>query len=264
MSDDNKFPHFINTYQRVLLSDWQPMAKLLFKHSSLLKHGGYSEQAFNEDPTHVLTEQQIQDALQGPYSAYFLAHIKTYSLLARWRMAAHIDKDDSLKDNLDSIDPTLKINPKKIEALGEDGLKDLQDHLNELVELHGQQWEGQLFFWQMSITGALRNEGLELAEIESDDFSAPEPLSELLERYEGLNITPPKTAFPLSFADYFRLKAYLLIHSTLSRQHQTHDDKAIQKYLKALKKPLAEVEKAEKQLAAQQQQALHEITNELK
>ena len=156
MTDSTKFPNFITTDQRVLLSDWQTMAKLLFKHSSLLKHGGYNEQEFNDDPTNVLTDQQISDSLQGPYSAFFLSHINAFSHLARWRMAAHIEKEDSLNDNLDSLDKKLKIDPKKIEALGDNGIKELEEHLNELVDNHCQQWEGQLFFWQMSITGALK------------------------------------------------------------------------------------------------------------
>lgn len=264
MTESTHFPDFINTYQRVLLSDWQTMAKLIFKHSALLKHGGYKEQEFNDDPTNVLTEGQITDALQGPYSAFFLMHIKSFSQLAQWRMAAHIDKEDSLKDNLHSLDPELKINPKKLEALGENGIKELEEEFNELVENHCQQWEGQLFFWQMSITGALRSEGLDLAEIESDDFAAPEPVSELREHYQSLNLEPMKVSYPLSFADYFRLKVYLLIHSALSRQHLPHDDKAIQKHVKALKRPLHEIEKAEKNLLNEQQAAITELLSPIR
>ena len=259
MTEYTKFPHFINTYQRVLLSDWQTMAKLLFKHSALLKQGGYNEKEFNEDPTNVLTDRQINDSLQGPYSAFFLSHIQTFSKLARWRMAAHIEKEDSLKDNLSSLDKTLKIPLKKIETVGIDGIKELEEQLNELVSTHNQEWEGQLFFWQISITGALKSDGLELAEIETDDFNAPEPLSELLERYKGLNLEPIKVNYPLCFADYFRLKAYLLIQSALSRQHLAHDDKTIQKNMKILKKPLQEIEKSEKKLLNTQQTTLNEL-----
>ncbi|PHQ80526.1 MAG: hypothetical protein COB66_04525 [Coxiella sp. (in: Bacteria)] len=253
MPNDSKFPDFISTYQKVLLSDWSTLAKLIFKHSTKLKDGGYNEEDFNASPTNVLSELQILDAVQGPYSAFFLDKIKAFTVIARLRMAANIDAQDSLKDNITHLDKDLVLDKEQVERFPTDEITKIQEALDALVVSHNQQWEGQLFFWQMSITGSLNNNGLATTELESDEFSAPEPISELLARYDGVNITPPKVDYPLSFADYFRLKAYLLILSALSRQHLPHDAKQIEKFMKLLKQPLNEIEKGEKQLRKQQQ-----------
>jgi hypothetical protein len=259
MTTPQKFPEFISTYQRVLISDWPTMAKLIFKHSCLLKEGGYKEQNFNEDPTNVLSDQQLLDAVQGPYSAFFLSKIKAFSIIARLRMARHIDNEDSLKDNLNPLDKNLELDAKKLADFPKEEVTKIQDAFDELVTDHCQQWEGQLFFWQMSVTGALKSDGLGITEMESDEFASPEPISELLARYDGVNIKPPKVNYPLSFADYFRLKAYLTILSVLSRQHQPHGEKEIEQHMKALKKPLNEIEKQEKDLLKTQESQVAEL-----
>lgn len=253
MPTPQKFPEFISTYQRVLISDWPVMAKLIYKHSCLLKNGGYREAQFNQSPTNVLSEQQFLDAVQGPYSAFFIDKIKAFSIIARLRMAVHISNEDNIKDNLHSLDNTLQLDPKKLMDFPKEEISAIQESFDNLVTTHCQQWEGQLFFWQMSITGALKNDGLSVTEMESDEFAAAEPISELLARYDSLSVTPPTVNYPLSFADYFRLKAYLSILSVLSRQHQPHGTKEIEKHMKALKKPLHEIEKQEKELINTQQ-----------
>lgn len=253
MTNQTKFPEFINTYQRVLISDWPTIAILIFKHSCLLKEGGYNKQQFDASPTNVLSERQIQDALQGPYSAFFINKIKSFAILARLRMATHIDKEDSLKDNLSSLDKALELDPKKLESFPADEVSKLQEEFNGLTNDHCQQWEGQLFFWQMSLTSAMRDSGVSITEMESDEFSECEPVSELLDRYNDLNLTPPKVDYPLSFADYFRLKAFMTIQGALSRMHLPHDTKDIEKHMKALKSALNEIEKKEKELIKEQQ-----------
>jgi hypothetical protein len=252
MATEAKFPEFINTYQRVLISDYPTIAKLLYKHSCFLKDGGYNEEEFNADPTNVLSEKQIQDAIQGPYSAFFLSKIQVFTIIARLRMAAHIEKEDSLKDNLTTLEKDFEIDPKKLEDFPSDEVTKLQEQFDELVTSQYQQWEGQLFFWQMSLTGAMRESGVAVTEMEADEFAAAEPITEILDHYKDLNLEPPKVSYPLSFADYFRLKAYIAIHSALSRMMQPHTPKDIEKHMKALKKTLQEVEQKEKELAAAQ------------
>lgn len=259
MTEHDSFPEYITTYQRVLISDWPAIAKLIYKHTCLLKEGGYNEESFESDPRNVLSERQIKDALQGPYSACFLANLRSFARLARLKMALHIDKEDSLKDNLSSCDEALAIDPKQLEKFSIDEALKLQEQFDEQVTYHCQQWEGQLFFWQMSLITAIRESGANITEMEADDFSAPEPVSELLARYNDLNVSPPKVRYPLSFADYFRLKAYLIIHSALGRMHLPHEAKDIEKHMKHLKNTLHEIEKKEKDITEIQ----HDETEEL-
>ncbi len=259
MSTNFKFPDFISTYQKVLLSDWPAIAKLIFKHSALLKDGGYREEDFESSPTNVLSERQISDATNGPYSAFFHDKIAAFAKFGRIRMGVHIDNQDSIKDHLSHINKADELTSRQLEHFPPEEITRLQDAFDELVTDHAQQWEGQLFFWQMSITGALRESGLEITEMESDEFSAPEPISELLARYDAVNVTPAKVAYPLNFADYFRLKAYLTILSALSRQHLPNDEKSIDGHMKALKKALSDISKAEAQLRKQQQSEIDEL-----
>lgn len=250
MLDIFTFPNMLTTYQKVLLSDWPAMAKIIFKHSSLLREGGYKEEFFNASPTHVLSDKQIHDSLTGPYSTFFLRKIHAFTMIARFRIALQIKKEDVFGDNI-SPQAKTKLEPKHLDTFSSDDMSRMQEAFNELVIKHNQQWEGQLFFWQISITSALKNAGLAITELESDEFASAEPLSELLARYDGVNITPVKVSYPLTFSNYFRLKAYLTILSALSRQQLPHTEKDIEHYMKALKKPLTDVHKAEKELNQQ-------------
>lgn len=252
---DKPFPIFLTTDQRVLLSDWPPLAELILKHSTPLKAGGYQPDAASKNS--VLSERAIFDAYQGPYHAFFKQIITAYAELARLRMALHIHNDDNLKENLTRPEAAAwPIEEKKIKDLSMDTLNVCRDALESCLIDHSQQWEGQLFLWQMQITGGLREAGLDINSHENNEFSAPEPLSELLERFMGLRITPPKFTEPLGFAQYFKLKAHLLVVSTLSRQHLPHESKDIEKFMKVLKKPLATIEKESQSIATQQQQAV--------
>lgn len=254
---DKPFPIFLTTDQRVLLSDWPPLAELILKHSTPLKVGGYQS---DTSPKHtVLSERAIFDAYQGPYHALFKPIIDAYAQLARIRMSLHINSDDNLKENLTRSDTTWAIDQKKLKDLSMDVINSCRDTLESRLTDHNQQWEGQLFLWQMQVTGALREAGLDINSHEGDEFSAPEPLSELLERFMSLAITPPKFTEPLGFAQYFKLKAYLLVVNALSRQHLPHDTKDIEKFMKALKKPLATIEKESQAIATQQQQAIDDV-----
>lgn len=252
MSNTFTFPSMITTYQKVLLSDWPIMAKIILKHSSLLREGGYKEELSKTSATNVLLDKQIRDAVTGPFSTFFLTKIHAFTLLARIRMALHISKEDLFNDNISPLAKS-KLESKYLEKFSTDDISKIQEAFNDLVLKHNQQWEGQLFFWQISITSALKNAGLSITELESDEFVSAEPLSELLDRYNNLNIAPIKFVQPLTFSDYFRLKAYLTILSALSRQQLPHTDKDIDHYMKALKKPLAEIHKSEKELHQQQE-----------
>lgn len=254
---DKKFPLFMTTDQRVLLSDWPPLARLLEKHSAPLKAGGY--QGNEEGRAEVLSEKAIYDAYQGPYHFLFEQIINAYVELARLRMAIHINHDDNLTENLTHPDTTWPINKNRIKNLSMDDINHCRDELETCLNDHNQQWEGQLFLWQMQITSALRDAGLDINNYENEEFSVPEPLSELLERFTSLNITPPVFTEPLGFAQYFKLKAYLMILGALSRQHLPHETKDIEKFMKELKKPLSTIEKESQSIAAQQQQALARV-----
>lgn len=257
---DKSFPTFMTTDQRVLLSDWPPLAKLITKHSTPLKAGGYNPEA---QTAQVLSELAIFDAYQGPYHHLFKQIISAYSTLARVRMAIQINNDDNLKENLTYPDTTWPINEKAISDLTIDNINRCRDELEDCLSDHNQQWEGQLFLWQMQITGALRDAGIDINSYENDEFSAPEPLSELLERFVSLNVTPPTFTEPLGFAQYFKLKAFLLIMGSLSRQHLPHEPKDIDNYMKAIKKQLQAIEKESKQISDTHETAIKDIMRTL-
>lgn len=252
MTANNNFPNFISTDQKVLLSDWTVMAKLIFKHSALLKNGGYDEETFNNKPTHVLSDQQLDNAFRGPYAAFLRDKIRAFATICRLRMASHIQQDDSLKDNLNTLHPELQLQPDITEHFDKEQITEVQDKLDVLVIDHNQQWEGQLFFWQTNIISTLNDAKLGANTNDIDEFNAAEPLSELFERYQNYNIDLPKVTFPLSFHDYFMMKAKLMILNALSRQQLPHDEKQIQVFLKVLKKPLNEISKTEAQLLEKQ------------
>lgn len=264
MSDSHTFPNFISTYQRVLLSDWKTICKLITKHSTPLKAGGYQEESFNQSPIHVLSDLQLKDALEGPYGYSLTQGIGAYTTVLRVRMATHIQTEDNLKDNFTPLNPDMALDTKAIEKIPADEIIKIQENLGAVINDNNQQIEGQLFFWQMEISNALREAGLTFSELETEEMNAPEPLSELLDRYQAMSITPPKIKIPVDFANYLTLKAYLMILGSLSRQQLSHTPKDIEKFIKALKKPLNNIAKSEGEMRHKQAVALDAAVKDIK
>lgn len=241
---DTKFPEIITTDTCILISEWPTVAELVRKHSTTLKSGGYSKPD-NPTPLNVLSQKQLKEVLAGPYGPFFRDKLRAYAILARLRMAHNIEEQDNLKDNRTTALDILSLPENALKNISKDTVKSLQSKLDELTTTQNQQIEGNLVQWQFSVIGTLRTANLNPSDAEVDEFSSPEPLSELMDRYTDLNIAPPKTNKILSFADYLKLKAYLMILSALSRQHQSNQPKDIEQYMKPLKKPLSEIQKNE-------------------
>ena len=250
------FPDFITTDQRIIVSEWTALSKLIAKHSLLRDQQVKQNQSDTIDLNTILTDQQIFDAIQGAYHPLFKIYIPVATMIAFHRTHAQIDKEDNLKENLAYLAAGHTV-------VSMDAINHCRDQLNDAIVRHNQQWEGQLFLWQMQLTGALRDSGLQISEHELDEFSAPDSLSQVNTDFLSLNIDPPTYTLPLGFHQYFRLKCYLLVIHALSRQHQPHGAREISAYMKYVKKPLATIESESKKIALEQQSQVDEIMSQL-
>jgi hypothetical protein len=250
------FPNFITTDQRILLSDWPPLAESIMLHSLPLKAQIENQIGSQLMLGQVLTDQQIFEAIQGPYSGLYKPVILAFSTLARMRTMLHIKKEDSLNDNMKDTQKAAFPNNKQLEQVTLDDINRYREALEECLANHTQQWNGQCFLWQMQLIGELRHAELDINDHEIEVFNAAEPLSDLFDRFKALSITPPKHTLPLNFSSYFQLKSYLLIVSALSRQHLPHDEKNIASFMKALKKSFSTIKKESDAIAAQQAQTI--------
>ncbi|MCH9644394.1 MAG: hypothetical protein K0U29_07190 [Gammaproteobacteria bacterium] len=243
----------MSTYAKLSLNDWQVLADLIRKHSATNTTAEPDEDVNAEQQ--VLDLEQINNAVEGPLQAFFHQKMQAYSHLAQVRMALTIENDDTFKENMNPQNHLGSIDKKLLEKLDQDKITDLKSQLDELTEQHIEQWQQHFSDWATLIAQDISASGIELSELEISELQTAEPISELLKRYTALNIDKPKTKQSgMNYSNYLTLKANLAIHSALSRQHQTHDTKAINQYLKHLKKDLDSIYKAEQQIISTQQQ----------
>ena len=144
-------------------------------------------------------------------------------------------------------------------------IRKLQQSLDPLTEKCTQQWVNANKHWANKVNSQLLAQNITLSTEQLSELGDLEPLSELLGRYQDLNLTPPKTkSSGQNFRDYLYLKTYLHLHSHLSKLQQPHDEATLQKQLKPLKEVFNQINKEESFLINNQIQLFATALQEIK
>ena len=251
MTQENS-DYAISTYARVVLSNWQALAKLFVVRSTEIKDlaNPFSAPAADE-PLDILSDEQIAAVLAGPYAPFFRLKMAAYARIAQLKMELTIKEDELWQ----AANHESKVSAGQLEATSTAELDTKLKQLSEQLDQHYQQWQHQMGIWQQDILMKLNMLDVGLSDLEIKEFKDEETLPELLARFTELSLDKPKMkSDQINFEAFFRLKATLLIHSSLSREHKPHATEDIQKILKQLKSELTNIAKLEKQLLAHQQQ----------
>lgn len=252
-------PFHYSTYARAVISSLKSLANLIRKYS--MPHRDSPESSFPF--ANLLTLKQIEEALLNPQStlkpsmAAFATLLKLHrDVISTIAQAANQKKliQEAIKKLRDTASEAQE--PQKEEIY--ESLKNLEEsfkevaathqHLltlepqldafkNKITELtteHDQTWEVYRMQNLNEIAQDLAAGGVELSETEQQELLTQETWPEILLRFQTLGLQIP-TYLNLdkpNFTTYFKLKAYLAAHSSLSRRMLPHKPEDIIKSLK--------------------------------
>src|SRR3990167_10684279 len=101
--------HFTGTYAKNLLADWTVITQLIHQETAWVKDTINKQNESNAKTASLLTDQQINDALNGPLQQFFIPHLQAYVAISKVETALTITKDDFFKENESAIENTLGI-----------------------------------------------------------------------------------------------------------------------------------------------------------
>ena len=222
--------HFTSTYAKNLLADWTLLSDLIIKQTAWIKE---SVQATDHDSKnkHIVSEQQLNDALNGPFQTFFKTHLNAYAQVAQLDAALTIAKEEFFKDAEHPLDITFGIPENILNTTEFSSLKERRDELNRLTKKHHEELETAIRAWSDELLAAFEPNKVPLSQIEKDDFVVNQPASELHDRYVHLQLTlPPLKKTDFNFEQYFTLKVTLAIYSALHRMQLPSLEKDISIY----------------------------------
>jgi len=233
---------------KVLLDDWETLSRIILKVATPLR----DRLEPKENSSNLIPDNIINDAVNGPFHPFFAAKLKAFAQICELRMLVTISENEALqsKKKIDKKEtPTEKL-AKKISITE---LDKKQKELDEMTNEHYAQWQELIEDWVEDIKEALEQHNVPLSNLELQELKQLEPISELLDRFTHLNIEPPKNKKDeFNFANCFKYKTDLAIHSSLSRRHQPHEKKNIDTVIKKLKPVFNAIQKEESNIAREQ------------
>lgn len=258
--------HFISTYTKSLLSDWSVPAGILQEETARMKdiiQLGESK----PDPllASQLNDQQINDALNGPFQHFFKAHLHAYATIGKIESALTISKEEFFKEGEHTTDTIFGLSTSFLDKIELSTLKQLREKCDALTRQHHADWKTHIQQWRESLIAVFKKNNLLLSNPEIQDFAINETVTELHDRFLDLKLGLPKlnkTAF--DFNQYFTLKSVLVIQSALARMQQLHTEKEIDAQLKNLQSIFKSISKTEKELIEAQKKVLAELVEPIK
>lgn len=256
--------HFTGTYAKNILADWKIISDYIRQQTAWIRDTIQAEHEIHPLIPSLLTDLQINDALNGPFQTFFKMHLQTYATITKMDTALTIAKEDFFKDSEHINEKVFEVSQKSLDKLEFSTLKDLRNQLDEKTKEHFLQWESHVRNWGDLITKLLLTEfkknNFKLSDIELQDVSVNQPMSELNDRFIHLQLEFPKLSKShFDFQQYFTLKAMLAIQSALNRMQQSSTAQDIEQHLKTIHPAFKTIHKAEKELAQTQEKILQDL-----
>ena len=247
---------FFSTYARTLISDWQIVKQWIQQHSiSALK-----EQHHAEETPPILNQEQLDEVSSGPYHTLIKNIYAAYAKIIYARQQLKMFTDEAFKDFQESHNS--KLSDKQLEKIKASNLTDMQKALSSSFSEQTKAWETVIEQWQHAILSLISQ--YQITDREREEYTAYDPLSEILDRFKDLNLEVPKpNKKSMNFSTYLHLKTYLLIYSALSRQHMPHSQTDINAALKPLKNILSQIHQQDRELNEKQKSIFDSIIQPL-
>ncbi|EKD92130.1 MAG: putative cytosolic protein [uncultured bacterium] len=251
--------HFASTYTKMLLEEWTVIHDIIQEETIWIKDT--LQQSTSESPLpSMLNNQQINDVFNGPFQHFFKSHLKAFAALSKIETALTISKEDFFKES-EHGDKTLGIPESFLEHTEFSTLKELRNNLETITKKHHAQWKSEIQKWTEILLQKFKKNNINLSDLELQDFSLNQPLSEINDRFINLKIPEPKLPkSPFNFQHYFILKITMAAHSAFNRMQQSKtENEIIDTAVSAMQTSLKSIHQAEKTLIATQEKAVNEL-----
>lgn len=251
--------HFYNTYAKMLLAHWTVLTQYI--HQTTL----WVKDTLQEKKDGVLlSDQQINDALNGPFQQFFKPLLAAQAKLTKLESAVTLSKEDFFKEAESESNKTLGLAKQLIEKTDISTLKELRKKCDELTTEYYAQWDTHIKEWTELLLADFKKMDLVLSDIEIRDFTTRHPASELDAIYVDLKVPAPKLSkTDFNFSQYFKAKTTLAIHSALNRTQQPNTEHDIAQKMKTLKSTFSAIEKTEKKLSDAQKNVIMQLTQHI-
>lgn len=244
----------LDTYTKLLVQDWTPLAAAIAQKSQLIKDQIHHTVL---NPTTPLTDQQLNDALNGPFQGVLKQHLHAYGTVARFALALTLEKGEILKPDDFNKAVEHRIDKNHLENADFSEIKQCYNTLNQLTQEHLALYETRISEWTNTLVQTMHENDILLTELEIQDLTLNEPISELQARFIDLKVDLPKLKKgDFNFQQYFALKITLAAHSALSRSHNPNTQKDIEQALKPCQAVLKSIGQDEAALLKSQVNAL--------
>lgn len=253
--------HFKGTYAKNLLADWPLLTELIQKDVAWIKDTGPAQ---NETSgivaSALLKDYQIDDALNGPFQYLFHTHMAAYSAIVKAEAALTLMKDEIFKDSEHEIDITLGLPEHLLNEIDFATLGQMRDQLHETLKMQHTELETHILTWIDQLLAEFSKNGLNLSDLEIQEFRSNQPLPELNDRFVNFKVTLPNLSqSPFDFQQYFTLKITLAIHSALSRMQKSNTSGDVAQALGAFHSTLKTLSKTEGKLIKTHKKAVAEL-----
>jgi len=249
-------PMIVPTSAQLIINEWLGLREVLSQITTPI-------QDKQNDVPHLLSETQISDGFHGPFHPMISQIFSLYATIGKMKVRQIIIQDDNIKPHIRELNTNLSddINLDLNVAALDKTLK----QLDSLAKKQLQEWQENIDHWQQQLVMQLTFGGINLSELEIKELSQLDPLYVLVNRFTHLHLELPKTnSEHYTFAEYFKLKAILCVHSALSRQFKPHGMPEIEKILKNIKTEFDDIEEKAAELIETQEQATQELMQTLR
>ncbi|MDF3054252.1 MAG: putative cytosolic protein [Gammaproteobacteria bacterium] len=253
-----------SSYSRTILADLKSLSKLIRKYSATQQDNTKTREA----TWAPLKLEQIQNALLNPQNALkpsmvaFATLLKTEQEIIKTQERIQVQRE-SIRESIQGLKEQHVISKdtkekeklfessKKMENMlrktGEiyQGLVRFQETLKEryreidaLALKHDKEWhEYRTFYLRQTLNNLLVTD-LDLSDMERQALLSEDTWPQILQDFQTLNIDIPEdlNVSAPNFETYFKLKAYLAVHSSLSRRMLPHKTADVLKYVKKILK----------------------------
>ena len=133
--------HFTGTYAKNLLADWSVISDFIRQKTTWVKDTVRGETEFHPLKFPTLNDQQINDALNGPFQHFFKAHLRAHAQISKVEAALSITKEDLFKDAEQPIEAPFGLPQPFLNKMEFSTFKELRNKLDALTKAHYAQEE---------------------------------------------------------------------------------------------------------------------------
>ena len=257
----NSLPHFnIGTYTQIIIANYHKLHNVIRDRTTTVTDKINTNSEITNDPTvKVLTDKQLDDALNGPMAEFFKAYFNEYSLVAFLQQRIVQLNDEIFSPLPDTGSRYYECSRAQMKKITVTEIEMIEKKINSHLLEFDDKWSDLINQSFQGVIAGFESIGINLNEDDVNEITNPYTISELVDRLTQVNEEyEHNTEEP--FKNYFRHKCKLAAHNAISRQQEALDDKKMKNILKSLNPALQRIESEKEALMKEQLNSLQDIT----